>query len=261
MSLKEMKKYELSFQKNIRDLGGLVGLNGRKIKYGRLYRGGALHHLNEEDVEIINSLHLTDVIDFRADDEFVHRPDYPFEGVTFHNFPVMRKKMNQEAQKHDDGNLLWFIEGNKSGFDHLRLTYVEMVDDPAGQEAYRRFFELLCQDHKVFYFHCSQGKDRAGLAAYLIETILGVDEKTKREDYLLSNEAMVSRADILISSVENKLFFTPEYRQSLIDVFSARIEYLDEALKVIDEKYGGIDNYIENILHVDVKRMRGLYLD
>ena len=66
-----MRVYELSKQKNIRDLGGLVGFQGKTIKYGRLFRGGALNNVSEEDVEILKSLKFTDIVDFRSKEEFV----------------------------------------------------------------------------------------------------------------------------------------------------------------------------------------------
>ena len=61
-----MKIYELSKQKNIRDLGGLITKDGRHIKYGKIIRGGALLRLTDEDKKVIDELHLTDIIDFRS---------------------------------------------------------------------------------------------------------------------------------------------------------------------------------------------------
>ena len=49
-----MKVYELSFQKNIRDIGGMVTKDGRHIKYGRLIRGSVLTKIDENDEQIIN---------------------------------------------------------------------------------------------------------------------------------------------------------------------------------------------------------------
>ena len=48
-----MKVYELSFQKNIRDIGGMVTKDGRHIKYGRLIRGSVLTKIDENDEQII----------------------------------------------------------------------------------------------------------------------------------------------------------------------------------------------------------------
>ena len=73
-----MKKIELSYQKNVRDLGGYVGFNGKKVKYGRVYRGGFLGRVSNDDIKKINELRLTDIVDFRSEVEYTDRPDYRF---------------------------------------------------------------------------------------------------------------------------------------------------------------------------------------
>ena len=256
-----MKLYELSHQKNIRDLGGLIGHNGKTIKYGRLYRGGGLHKVNPEDVEIINSFHLNDIVDFRSKDEFKHQPDYRFEGVTYHNFTTFEHEMKQEHRHLDDGNLLWFMDKDVTGFQHLVRTYRELVDTEEGQAAYRNLFKVIMQEGSVTYFHCSQGKDRVGVAAYLIESALGVSMEQIIDDYLLSNAAMEKRADKLVESVKDKPFYNEEYHQSLLQVFSAKLEYLQEAIDTINKKYGGVLSYIEKVLQVDIDKFREMFLE
>ena len=257
-----MKVYELSKQKNIRDLGGLVGHEGRTIKYGRLFRGGALNKVSEEDVEVLNSLKITDIVDFRSKDEFFHKPDHLLDGVTYHNFTTFEHEMKKEHIEHDDGNLLWFVDKGVTGFEHLRRTYIELVDTEEGQEAYRNLFKVLMADDKrVVYFHCSQGKDRVGIAAYLIESALGVSLDVIKEDYLLSNVAMEKRRDALVEGVKNKPFYNDQYHKDLLEVFSAKLEYLEEAIDLINNKYGGVISYLENILQVDIPKFRELYLN
>ena len=257
-----MRVYELSKQKNIRDLGGLVGYQGKTIKYGRLFRGGALNNVSEEDVEILKTLNLTDIVDCRSEDEFIHRPDYKFEGTRYHNFTTFEHEHKKEDIVHDDGNLLWFMNQGDTGFKHLIRTYKELVDTEEGQQAFANLFSVIMREgNPVTFFHCSQGKDRVGVAAYLIESALGVDEDTKIEDYLLSNVAMEKRRDRLIESVKDRPFYNEQYKQDLIEVFSAKIEYLEETINTINSKYGGVTSFLENTLHIDIKKLREMYLE
>ena len=259
-----MRQYELYNQKNIRDLGGLVGFNNRKIKYQKLFRGGALIKVTEEDIPIIESFHLTDVIDFRTSFEFDYRPDYRIEGVTYHNIPALKEddKNKEDAHKYEDGNLLWFVKPGDTGFNHLRRTYDEFVTTKEGINAFKRFFELLVSSpDKTFYFHCSQGKDRAGFAAFLLEIALGVSYDDAIEDYLLSNVAMEKRVVRLIESVEDKSFYNEEYHKALLDVFSAKKEYMDSVIKKMNELYGGTMEFIQNVLKVDIDKLRDIYLE
>ena len=256
-----MKRYELSVQKNIRDLGGLKTIDGHHIKFGLLYRGGLLASVNEDDIKVIDSLHLTDIVDFRGEDEYLYRPDYRFQGVTYHNFPALHEEVKKEDHHNDDGNLLWFVGDHTSGFEHLKSCYRDFVIGEEPRKAYRRFFELILQEGKVTYFHCSQGKDRAGFAAFLIERALGVSLEDAKEDYLLTNIAMEKRVDKLLSSVQYKPFYNEKYHQDLLDVFSAKLEYLEESIKMMDEHFGGTLNFIKNELKVDIDKLKKIYLE
>ena len=257
-----MKFYDLTYQKNIRDIGGLVAFGGKTIKYGKIYRGGSLHHVTNDDVEVVKTFHLTDIVDFRSKIEFAHQPDCLLDGVTYHNLTTFEHEMKQEHAQMKDGNLLWFVDKGVSGHGHMIKTYKELVDTEEGQAAYRNLFKILLQDeNRVLYFHCSQGKDRVGVGAYLIESALGVSLEDIKYDYLLSNTAMDLKINGLIDSVKDKPFYNDFYRQSLIDLFTAKLEYLQAAIDVIDNKYGGTESFLRNVLEVDIERLRELYLE
>ena len=256
-----MKKYELSHQKNIRDLGGLIGHEGKRIKYGRIFRGGALTKLTKEDIEVLETFHLTDVVDFRGNDEFYYNPDHVLIGVTYHSFPAIEERVKVEDRKKDDGNLLWFVTDNTSGFDHLKRQYRDLITMKKSQTAYRNFFKVLLSEDRVVYYHCSQGKDRAGLASFFIETALGVDMNDMLDDYMLSQVAMDKKIDKLINDVKNKPFYNEEYRQSLIDIFSVKLEYINAAIEEMIKISGSPLNYIKEVLEVDIDKLRKLYLE
>ena len=65
----------------------------------------------------------------------------------------------------------------------------------------------------MFYFHCSQGKDRAGLAAYFLEIALGVSKEDALNDYFLTNEAMEIRIKNLKEQVKNEHFYNKKYEK------------------------------------------------
>lgn len=50
---------------NFRDLGGKKLANGNKIKSGVLFRSGALNHLTTEDLAVLQSQNLYQILDYR----------------------------------------------------------------------------------------------------------------------------------------------------------------------------------------------------
>ncbi len=260
-----MRKIYLSYQKNVRDICGLVGFNGKKVKEGKIYRGGFLGRLSDKDVETIKSLKLTDIVDFRSSVENKTRPDHYFKGVTYHNFPAMDESSDEGLKAkndYDDSNLLWFLGDSVDGFAHMYNVYPELCLTNPGIKAYRSFFEVLLKDpNRVVYFHCSQGKDRAGVAAFLLEIALGVSKEDAIEEYMLTNEAMEVKIKQLKAMLYNKPYYNKEYEMALSDVFTAKKEYINHAIEEVESRFGTVLNYIKEVLNVDVEKLREYYLE
>ena len=51
---------------NFRDLGGYPAGDGRRTRWGRLFRSDTLHELTEADVGVLRSLGLATMIDLRT---------------------------------------------------------------------------------------------------------------------------------------------------------------------------------------------------
>ena len=256
-----MKTIDLTYQHNLRDLGGYTGFNGKKVKYGKLFRSGLFNKLTDEDIEIIKSLGITDIIDFRSQVEYTSHPDIRVEGIEYHNLPPMYDDPQLHKLKSADSNLLWFLKETDKGFEHMCAIYKDLVSSPTSIKAYREFFKIIMREGVVVDFHCSQGKDRAGFAAYLILSALGVSEEDIMNDYLYSNLAMKEKIAKFRCELKDKPYWNEKYEQSLIDVFSARVEYIENAKEEIVKKYSSLMNYMTTVLDVDIDRLRELFLE
>jgi protein-tyrosine phosphatase len=54
---------------NFRDLGGYTGAGGKKIRWGKIYRSGALPVLSPRDDKLLGSLGIQSIIDLRSLEE------------------------------------------------------------------------------------------------------------------------------------------------------------------------------------------------
>ena len=253
---------ELSYQKNCRDLGGLKTLEGKKIKNKRLFRSGHLHRVSEHDIELLKNLKITDIVDFRSEKEFIHKGNVILEGVTYHNFPTLANDgSSQEKGSNEDSNLLSFMGKERNGFVYMTNLYAQIVTSEVGIKCYQNFFSLLEQENKVVLFNCSQGKDRTGIAAYLLCYALGVVKADLMDDYLFTNIAMKQKIRELTPYFLKQKGTDESMLPSLYDVFSAKREYIESALKAIRDNYGSVDSYLENVLHVDREKLKKLYLE
>ena len=82
------RRVALEGQPNFRDLGGYPTDDGRSVKWGLLYRSGALHKLTEADLEKLRARRIAKVIDLRADSEVAKAPDRVPAGARALRLPV-----------------------------------------------------------------------------------------------------------------------------------------------------------------------------
>ena len=54
---------------NTRELGGYKTVNGKSVKWGRLYRSDKLSDLSLADTKYIQALGIERIVDFRSEDE------------------------------------------------------------------------------------------------------------------------------------------------------------------------------------------------
>jgi len=98
-------------------------------------------------------------------------------------------------------------------------------------------------------FHCTAGKDRTGMSAALILYALGADDKLVMDDYLLSNKYIEAKFAKEIKAYPN-----------LLGLFSVKKEYLQAGLDAIKKNDENVENFLTKKLHVDIKKIRSLYL-
>lgn len=226
---------------NFRDLGGYQTTDGRHIKWGRVYRSDALDRLTDGDLTYLNALGINLICDFRSDPEVSQRPT---------------KLTARQHERHiikDDLVTGFYIREKLESGDASDLN-VELM-----KGSYRRLLDtfphqfgavlkrLADEDNLPALFHCTAGKDRTGLTAAMLLTLLGVPLGTIRTDYDLTNEFVKPFLDMVRSRVEAVgIAFEP-----LLGVFAAPLDLLDSALAYLDSEYGGIEAYLRKQAAID----------
>lgn len=253
-------EWKLAGAPNARDLGGLVTVDGRRVRRGVLIRAGALGRLTDDDVPVLAALALTCLVDLRHQSEIVAAPPsrLPTPGPRVIHLPVFDPDhpsftaisgyvaaawqgldLNGYAGRLVDGTptamteiYRWFVAGEaaRAGF----AAAVRALADPANLPA---------------LIHCSVGKDRTGWLTVIVLTALGVDEAAIRRDYLRTNE--------LTAEVQRMLLDRLVARRQDVDVdairpmLEAREEYLDAAYDEVVARYGSFDAYLHHGLGLD----------
>ncbi len=227
---------------NFRDLGGIPTLSGRKVKPGLLYRSDDLYDLSEKDLQHLKHLGLRSVIDFRTPQEIRELPDrVPSTVVGQFDLPI------------DAGSLAGdFDDRHPTAASTTALmisVYRQLASDFTAP--FKKFFRLLAdQDKPPLLFHCTAGKDRTGMAAALFLSAVGASRDEVMRDYLLSAKRL-----------ELKYQAGIDYDEIWQPMFMVKPEYLNAALEVIANNFGGMDKYLKETLEVDVEALKRFYTE
>ena len=168
---------------NIRELGGIEAADGRRVRSGLFFRGSALSVLNDLQRTIVDGFGLTRIIDLRATAEARGKDDYVPEGTEYLLTPGMYDANGDEMDFSPAG-----IERMNNEYPDPMLYFRELYVSMAhGNPAMHAVVESMVEGKAPLYFHCSAGKDRTGVAAAIILSILGVNDEAILENYLLTN--------------------------------------------------------------------------
>lgn len=150
---------------NFRDLGGRLGLHGKRVRQGLAYRGQGLNHnsvtgeargrnrLTVEDVAYLTgTLGVRTDLDLRSRGEIADMTESPLgKSVKF----------------------VW----------HPSSSYRGIFRDD-GKKVMAENFRVFCdRANYPIYFHCIGGADRTGALAYVLNAVLGVDRHELETDW------------------------------------------------------------------------------
>lgn len=223
---------------NMRDLGGYPAADRKQVKWRMLLRSDDLNRLTQPDLDYLASLPLRTDIDFRGQSEKTQAPDKMPPTTTY--FPLPLETGDMSDMQHFDTSKLPTI---------LQDVYAYIVR--SAQDTYKEFFRIASDEQNApLLFHCSAGKDRTGMAAAYLLSALGVDRETVIQDYLLSAEYIKGKYDFIVKRY-------PQFEP----LTTVKREYLEAAFGVIDEEFGGMDQYLTQQLGVDIEKIRKIYTE
>jgi protein-tyrosine phosphatase len=232
---------------NFRDLEGLKGIGGRKIRPCRLLRSGELVRLSKEDKEILTKEYqLRTIVDLRGEKECTESPDDTIPGTVYHNIDVIKAIHEAGA---DMGSFETIPDIGTVDF-YMRGLYEQMIQNTEAVYSYRKLIDLLLlQKEGALLFHCFAGKDRTGLAAAIILTILGVAKEDISLDYLKTNEQRKEENNLLLGKLKEK-GFSEERCKIAETALTVKAEYLEAAYLEAEKRYGSFPEFIREALKV-----------
>ena len=230
---------------NFRDMGGYHTADGKRVRTGLLYRSGALDGISEKGMAKLQELGIELICDLRSDEEEVAAPDKlpQSSAPTYIHMPLLAADNRRERVM-----ALFF---NRRKFAAMMPEMYTRVIIDGNAHIYGDILRRIANPANLpTLIHCSAGKDRTGVAAMLILSLLGVPEDVILADYSLSNlyyESFLKFGELAIGSVK----WTGITAEDLQPLFVSHPDTLKTALEHIHRKYGSVPNYLRSAAGVN----------
>jgi protein-tyrosine phosphatase len=233
--------------RNFRDLGGYRTLDGRRVKWGKLYRSGSMAWLTPADYERLAQLSIKTICDLRTVQERTAEP----------NKWCQVANIGYWAREHSDsfGELRKVMVSGLSTPEMARAAMIEGYRQLPFEQApaHQALFNRLAAGEVPLVFNCAAGKDRAGTAAALILSALGVPRETVVDDYVLTDRVVDLEALFMDRKRKNEL--TNQSRGVVTAILKADASYLHAALDAVEERHGTVAAYLRDVLGITAEAL------
>lgn len=218
---------------NFRDLGGYRGLDGATVRWGRVFRSDALL-LDDGDLEDFAGLGVRTVYDLRSDTERVTVPNR-LPDVNPPEVVVLPLISETPA-----ANPLVDIDST-DGEDFLAQLYRNILERSAVN--FGRLLTGLSREELLpAVFHCAAGKDRTGMVAAVLLSVLGVPFEDILDDYELTGRYRTTEH---VRASTQRLGETENLAPEIVaGMLRAPRWAMQSALTHVAGRYGDLDGYL-----------------
>ncbi len=231
---------------------------GSKMKRNLLFRCAKLSTLDIKDIKILENLNPHAIIDFRDPKEVKMAPDNlsPILLEKYINLPISASTLSRMvSEKELNGDEVKYYE------KVMEESYRMYINNH--KKVWIKFFEILLQSNKrPIIFHCSAGKDRTGIASFMIQSIFNNHIDKIFENYLISNDLLTIKAATAEQKTNSSKQDTLVTKNMLITLGKVKKSYLNAAIDEIEKNYSSLENYLISQLelkHNDIQKIQQIF--
>lgn len=235
---------------NVRDLGGIPVADGRAVKSGLFLRGAHLARLSDADEqELFQTRGVTCVLDLRCGWELEAKPETCPDFVQYvHNPFYDADIVGVEYHRPVPGTISIGHDFACDPDDFYRdMTNPRTLAQAA--KAVRLLVERGIAGETT-YFHCSGGKDRAGITTLCLLTVLGASKEDILADYLITNESRKAHEEGIYRRFLRLAQGDEVLARQLTDGHAALPQNLTAYYEEIAKTYPTLDDFVRDGLSI-----------
>ena len=221
---------------NFRDLGGYRTHDGRTVAWRRLFRSAALHKMDDREIaRLKHEISPRAVIDLRSPKDPEKNPEVVLlKEIGARHYPIPFRPDSSSYMKDE-------VTANHNATNMGEIYLHRISEKPFGKRLVDALEIIAERDNHPLVFHCSAGKDRAGVLAAMVLAAIGIVDEDVVEDYTLSAPFM--------NDIRVRMNSDPETAAGVKDLpdfqWEARAESMAVFLSLLRREYGAADGYLK----------------
>lgn len=241
---------------NFRDVGGYRTSDGKRVRWGMIFRSGGQPQLSDRDLEIVKSLKLRRIIDLRSREERSIAPtridEVPYEAVGYSFTTLVPAGTPTPASG-----------GVYNGFASLLAPHLRIIT------------RNILSGETPLVFNCSAGQDRTGFVAAILLAAIGVERDDIERDYLASTGFRQPQYEMpaldpqTVSADSVAMFFaraqqSPDWLRPKPLVTSSGEPLIRIAMRDVEARWGSVENYLKaevGLSDSELQRLRAILSD
>lgn len=240
---------------NFRDVAGIASpyptREGKRLNPGVGYRSNHLT-LTRSDLEAVDTLQISTVIDLRTATEISHTPNQLPRGAETVEIDILGHTNNAANPLAGIS-----IESPAHATRLMEKTNENFVADARMRRQFAQVFTTIADAPGAVVFHCTAGKDRTGWVAAIWQLAAGMSTTDVLADYMVTNEYLAEA----IVATRRRLIQThgDSVAASRIVIHSVQERFLQAGLAAMSDTYGDAQGYLSRGLGLDqstIERLR-----
>jgi protein-tyrosine phosphatase len=240
----------LDSAENARDLGGYLTEKGQQTRWRAFVRTDHLQQWTPQTQQAFIDYGVKLIIDLRDPYELLEHPSNfcQSQAVTYLNVPVFTDELHLSER---------FRTMEENMFDRV-VMYKFTIDECSAQLG-KVLTTIADYNAQTTVFHCYAGKDRTGLIAALLLSLVGVPDHLIAADYELTNEYLADR----IALWRTKAIAAAEDMERFESIHNYQPRIMLETLQHIREQHNSIPNYLRvcGVSDAQMNVLRGMLID
>jgi protein-tyrosine phosphatase len=241
--------------RNLRDFGGYSLSGVGTLVRGRLFRSGDTSEASPVDLAVIDRISPAILADLRGTSERAKAPCRWPVGLKARliepDGESARMAFHEEAASQ--------LKDATAMREEFASRYEDLPFRRHLQQVYAAYLDALSQSDGASLVFCTAGKDRTGFIVAVLQSLLGVHPDHVMEEYLLTNLAPDSGAQVNKLRSQIELRFGKGLTEEAIQIVT-RVDpiFLDRAFAAVRARYGSLESYADQALACPAQKVEAL---